>query len=262
VLNAFRDHLPFDRFVVEQLAGDLLPGATEAQKVASGFQRNHVTTDEGGAIAEEYLVEYAVDRTATLGSVFLALTLGCARCHEHKYDPISHEDFYRVYAFFDSIEEPGLYSQLPDPNRAFEPSMKVPSPELSKEMATAKEELARAKAELDSTTPRSALETFLADLPADVGCVGAARLVSASRAQRRECLAAPDGPSSSAARTRRRTTTTSCFGPRRRCACSPSRRSRIEPADVRVGRAFNGNAVLSGVESRRSRSPIRRGASR
>ena len=253
VLHAFRDHLPFDRFVVEQLAGDLLPGATEAQKVASGFQRNHVTTDEGGAIAEEYLVEYAVDRTATLGSVFLALTLGCARCHEHKYDPISHEDFFRVYAFFDSIEEPGLYSQLPDPNRAFEPSMKVPSPALSKEIATAKEELERAKAELESTTPEErALEAkFLADLPADVGLAWApTRLVSASARSGASATPQQDG--------------SVLFGgenPARddhdlvlRTEASRLRVLALEALEDpslpmgRVGRAPNGNAVLSGVE--------------
>src|SRR5262249_51192590 len=127
VLAAFRDNMPFDRFVPEQIAGDLLPDATESQKIASGFNRNHVTTDEGGAIAEEYLVEYAVDRAATTSSVFLGLTMGCARCHDHKFDPISQEEFYRFYSFFDSIEEPGLYSQLPDPNRAFEPFLEVPT---------------------------------------------------------------------------------------------------------------------------------------
>src|SRR5262245_32125127 len=129
VLQSYRDNLPFDQFVVDQIAGDLLPNATQSQQVGSGFHRCHVTTDEGGAIDEEYLVEYAVDRVATTGSVFLGLTLGCARCHEHKYDPISQEDFYRLYAYFDSNEEPGLYSQSPDANRALEPFLAVPSPE-------------------------------------------------------------------------------------------------------------------------------------
>src|SRR5262249_1442706 len=91
-LQAFREDKPFDALLTEHLAGDLLPNATLAQKVASGFNRNHVTSDEGGAIAEEYLVEYAVDRVATTGSVFLGLTLGCARCHDHKYDPVTQEE--------------------------------------------------------------------------------------------------------------------------------------------------------------------------
>ncbi|MBL8736851.1 MAG: PSD1 domain-containing protein [Planctomycetes bacterium] len=129
LLRALRDDLPFDRFVTEQLAGDLLPGATVDQKVATGFLRNHVTTDEGGAIDEEYLVEYAAERTATVGSVFLGLTLGCARCHDHKYDPIRQQDYYQLFAFFRHNREPGLYSQVPDSNRALEPFLPVPTEE-------------------------------------------------------------------------------------------------------------------------------------
>lgn len=125
VLNAYRENMPFDRFVVEQLAGDLLPGTTDAEKIASGFNRNHVTSDEGGAINEEYLVEYAAERTATTGSVFLGLTLNCARCHDHKFDPISQEDYFGLFAFFNSIDEPGVYSQESDANRAFEPFITV-----------------------------------------------------------------------------------------------------------------------------------------
>jgi hypothetical protein len=149
VLAAYRDDMPFDRFVTEQLAGDLLPDATEAQKIASGFHRNHVTTDEGGAIAEEYLVEYAVDRASTTGAVFLGLTMGCARCHEHKFDPVSQEEFYRFYSFFNSIEEPGLYSQLPDPKRAFEPFLIVPNDEQKARKAELEALLASEKATLD-----------------------------------------------------------------------------------------------------------------
>lgn len=147
-LKAFRDNMPFDQFVTEQLAGDLLPNATESQKVASGFNRNHVTTDEGGAIPEEYLVEYAVDRTNTTGSVFLGLSVGCARCHDHKYDPLPQEEYYRLYSFFNSIEEPGLYSQLPNPNRAFEPFMSVPTPEQRVELANLRTQVSTITAEL------------------------------------------------------------------------------------------------------------------
>ncbi len=153
VLEAFRQNMPYDRFVTEQLAGDLLEGSTRAQKVATGFLRAHVTTDEGGAISEEYLVEYAVDRASTVGSVFLGLTVGCARCHEHKYDPISHEDFYRFYGFFNSVDQPGLYSQQPDPNRAHEPFLVVPSEEQEREQARLQEELAAARAALEEPVP-------------------------------------------------------------------------------------------------------------
>ncbi|MBL8860955.1 MAG: PSD1 domain-containing protein [Planctomycetes bacterium] len=153
VLAAYRDNLPFDRFLTEQLAGDLLPDATDASRTATGFLRNHVTTDEGGAIPEEYLVEYAVDRTATVGSVFLGLTLGCARCHDHKYDPISQAEFFALYAHFNSVEEPGLYSQLPDPRRAFEPFLVLPRPEQRRERDALAAELERARAELSAGTP-------------------------------------------------------------------------------------------------------------
>jgi hypothetical protein len=153
VLRSFRDNKPFDEFVVEQLAGDLLPDPTLDQKVATGFHRNHVTTDEGGAINEEYLVEYAVDRTATTGAVFLGLTLGCARCHEHKYDPISQEEFYGLYAFFNSNEEPGLYRQYPDPNKALEPFLEVPTAEQAAARDRLNQSLAEARVKLEQPLP-------------------------------------------------------------------------------------------------------------
>ena len=153
VLKAYRDNMPFDRFVYEQLAGDLLPNATVEQKIATGFHRNHVTSDEGGAINEEYLVEYAVDRVSTTGSVFLGLTVGCARCHDHKYDPISMEEFYGLFAYFNSIREPGIYSQLPDDKRAFEPFLEVPTPEQSARIAEIDAKLAETDAALATPDP-------------------------------------------------------------------------------------------------------------
>ncbi|MCB9914920.1 MAG: PSD1 domain-containing protein [Planctomycetes bacterium] len=134
VLAALRDDMPFDRFVTEQLAGDLLPEPTKDQLVATGFHRNQVTTDEGGAINEEYLVEYAADRVNTTGAVFLGLTVGCARCHDHKYDPLTMADYYGLMAFFNSVDQPGLYSQLPDPTRAHEPFTEVPTAEQSERL--------------------------------------------------------------------------------------------------------------------------------
>ncbi len=166
LIAALRDDMPLDRFVIEQLAGDLLPDATVSQKVATGFLRNHVTTDEGGAIDEEYRVEYAAERTATLGSVFLGLTLGCARCHDHKYDPIRQEDFYRLYSFFNSNDEPGLYSQSKDPNRALEPALEVPSPTIAAQQQRVTQELATARAALEHEVPGEAAQrdAFFADL--------------------------------------------------------------------------------------------------
>jgi hypothetical protein len=108
VIAAFNQNLPFDRFVIEQLAGDLLPDASRDQKVATGFNRNHMINFEGGAIADEYQVEYVVDRVEATSSAFMGLTMGCARCHAHKYDPISHKEFYQFYAFFNSVPERGL----------------------------------------------------------------------------------------------------------------------------------------------------------
>ncbi|MGH9675325.1 MAG: DUF1553 domain-containing protein, partial [Bryobacteraceae bacterium] len=107
VIDAFNRNLPYDRFVVEQTAGDLLPGATRDQVIATGFNRNHRANTEDGLIDEEYAVEYVVDRVETTATVFLGLTLGCARCHNHKYDPFSQEEFYRLFAYFNNVPELG-----------------------------------------------------------------------------------------------------------------------------------------------------------
>lgn len=252
VLAAFRDGMPFDRFLTEQLAGDLLPDATEASRIASGFNRNHVTTDEGGAIAEEYLVEYAVDRAATTSTVFLGLTMGCARCHEHKFDPISQEEFYSFYAFFDSIEEPGLYSQLPDPNRAFEPFLRVPRPEQKDELADIARRLASEKTELEAPVPgeEALRDQFLADVAQRSGIaweesttVSAASLAGATLALQEDgsVLAAGLNPDKDDHEIVLRT---------------PANALRLllvealpDPSlpNGRVGRAPNGNAVLTGV---------------
>lgn len=107
VLDAFNSNMPYDRFTIEQLAGDLLPRASLSQKIATGFNRNHRGNAEGGIIPEEYQVEYVVDRVDTTATVWLGLTMGCARCHDHKYDPITQKDFYRTFAWFNTIPESG-----------------------------------------------------------------------------------------------------------------------------------------------------------
>jgi hypothetical protein len=108
VISAFNRNMPFDQFAIEQLAGDLLPNATRDQKIASGFNRNHMINFEGGAIADEYQVEYVIDRVEATSSTFMGLTMGCARCHSHKFDPITHKEFYQFFAFFNTVPEVGL----------------------------------------------------------------------------------------------------------------------------------------------------------
>ena len=107
VIHAFLTNKRFDEFTVEQIAGDLLPGATEQQRVATGFLRNSMNTHEGGTIPEEYRVTYNVDKVDTVATVFMGLTMKCAQCHDHKYDPISQKEFYQFYAFFNQSSEPG-----------------------------------------------------------------------------------------------------------------------------------------------------------
>ncbi|MBO0857965.1 MAG: DUF1553 domain-containing protein [Chloracidobacterium sp.] len=108
VIRAFNENKRFDQFTIDQLAGDLLPDATQDQKIATGFNRNHMINFEGGAIPEEYLNEYVIDRVETTATTWLGLTMGCARCHSHKYDPISQKEFYQFYAFFNNVPEVGL----------------------------------------------------------------------------------------------------------------------------------------------------------
>lgn len=111
VINAYNRNMPFDQFTIEQLAGDLMPGATIYQKIASGFNRNNGTTDEGGVIPEEYRVEYAVDRVKTTSNVWLGLSMECSQCHEHKFDPITHQEYYQFYAFFNQSSDKGMQTR-------------------------------------------------------------------------------------------------------------------------------------------------------
>ncbi len=112
VIDAYNRNLPFDQFTIEQLAGDLLPGATRAQHIATGFNRNHRGNSEGGIVPEEYAVEYVVDRVDTTATVWLGLTMGCARCHDHKYDPVTQREYYQVFAFFNNVPEKGRALKL------------------------------------------------------------------------------------------------------------------------------------------------------
>ncbi len=126
VIYAFNKNLPYDKFITWQLAGDLLPDPTREQLLATGFNRNHKITEEGGVINEEYRVEYVTDRTNTLGKAFIGVTLECAKCHDHKYDPFSQENYYQVFAFFNNITEVGLESTVGGPDTyAKNPRMQI-----------------------------------------------------------------------------------------------------------------------------------------
>ena len=118
VISAFNRNIPYDKFVKWQLAGDLIPNATPEQIVATAFNRNHKITQEGGVIDEEYRVEYVMDRANTTAKAILGLTMECARCHDHKYDPISQKEFYSFYSFFNKVDEKGRidYGEIPEPN--------------------------------------------------------------------------------------------------------------------------------------------------
>lgn len=126
VIDAFRRNLPYDKFLTEQLAGDLLPNATQAQKIATGFNRNHVLTTEGGIIDEEYRIEYVADRVHTTATVFTGLSLQCARCHDHKFDPVSQREYYQFFAFFNNLQD-GRVNY--NGNVAAAPFIKVPTAE-------------------------------------------------------------------------------------------------------------------------------------
>lgn len=137
VIDAFNRNLPFDQFTIEQIAGDLLPNATRDQQVASGFHRNHMINFEGGAIPEEYLTAYIIDRVNTTGAVWLGLTVGCGQCHDHKYDPLTQEEFYKLYAFFNHVPENGL-----DGNQGNAmPFVKVPTQEQTAQLAKLEQQI-------------------------------------------------------------------------------------------------------------------------
>jgi len=140
VIKAYNQNMPYDQFTIKQLAGDLLPGATVEDKIASGFNRNHVIDRKPESDPVEYHVEYVVDRVSTTGTTWLGLTVGCARCHDHKYDPIKQKDFYRLFAFFNAVPERGTFGGH-GPNE--EPMVALPSPEQARQLHSLESEIAQ-----------------------------------------------------------------------------------------------------------------------
>jgi hypothetical protein len=169
VIEAFNRNVPFDRFTLEQLAGDLLEAATLEQRVASGFNRNGPINFEGGADPDEYQTKYVVDRVNTTATVWMGVTMGCAECHDHKYDPFSQREYYQLYAFFNSVDEKGLDGEKTNPK----PSIKVPSAQeelrldqLASDAQALEAELSGPMAELDAAQAAWEAEA-LAALPAE-----------------------------------------------------------------------------------------------
>jgi len=149
VIRAYEENLPFDEFTRWQLAGDLLPDATQDQRVASGFHRNNGTSDEGGAIDEELRVSYMVDRVKTTGNVWLGLSIECSQCHGHKYDPIEQEDYYRFYAYFNQANEKGFQTR----GGNAPPLMRVPTLEQTAEFADLEVRVAAAERAFTAAAP-------------------------------------------------------------------------------------------------------------
>jgi len=156
VIHAFNRNMPFDQFTIEQLAGDLLPDATAEQKIATGFNRNHMTTNESGVIDEEYRVEYVADRLETTGTVWLGLTIGCCRCHDHKYDPITQREYFQLFAFFNNGPESGLVKEDDPP-----PTLDVATPQQRTEL-----EQLREKRRVAEATFKQASEPLIAPMAA------------------------------------------------------------------------------------------------
>ena len=153
VIRAFAKNLPYDRFVTEQIAGDLLDAPTTDQRIATAFARMHNINDEGGALDAEYKVEAVCDRIETIATTFLGLTLTCARCHDHKYDPLTQEDYYSIYAIFNSVDERGVYPNNNEQARAYPARLSFYPDDLAARIDTAKQRVAHAQQALREAEP-------------------------------------------------------------------------------------------------------------
>ena len=154
VIEAFNRNLSFDRFTIEQLAGDMLPAATRDQVIASGFNRNHRTTAEGGSVNEEFRVEYVADRAETTATVWLGMTLACARCHDHKFDPLSQKEYYQFFAYFNNVQEKGMVWNFGNED----PLVLAPTPEQEARLGVLESDATTAAGRWDAMASRVAAE--------------------------------------------------------------------------------------------------------
>ncbi|MBB6049903.1 PSD1 and planctomycete cytochrome C domain-containing protein [Armatimonas rosea] len=247
VIEAFNKNMPFNQFTIEQLAGDMLPGATVSQKLATGFNRNHRINTEGGLIAEEWRVEGVIDRLETTGAVWLGLSVGCARCHDHKYDPISQKEFYALFSYFNNVPESGAGTEGININTP--PTLKAPIPDEQKRLAELGEKVTSAESVV------KAAEAKLPGLLAAWEASGAAAKYpvtswvgvrpSQATAQSAKLMVLPDNQLFATGKngdTETYTLTLPTGG-------KPVRGIRLEvfPEKGKVGRSSNGNFVLTDV---------------
>lgn len=251
VVKAYNDNLPIDQFFIKQLAGDLLPDATREDILASGFNRNHNINDEGGALDAEYRVEAVADRVETTAAVFMALTFNCARCHDHKYDPFTQEDYYALFAYFNSVEERGLYGANPNIT-AYPPSMKYGTPETESAYQEARARLDVLMAEAESpdagiadeqTRWQQELFESAGIRWVDAALAAAESSDGATLTQQPDgsVLATGDNPASDSHTFTLRTDATGLRLLRLDALTDPS-------MGHRLGRMSNGNAVVSGMQ--------------
>lgn len=165
VINSFRENMPYDQFVTWQLAGDIIPNATKDQKLATAFNRNHPMTAEGGAIEEEFRLNYVWDRAETVGTALMGLTVACARCHDHKFDPISQKDYYQLTAFFNNVKELGMTGD--DGN--YGPMLSLPDSETEDKLQSLKKSIQKKEQQLQLTKQEFAgVDEFIKRLPQNI----------------------------------------------------------------------------------------------
>lgn len=199
VIGAFNRNMPFHQFTLEQLAGDLLPNATTAQRIATGFHRNTMFNEEGGVDAEESMYETILDRVGTTSTVWLGSTMACARCHDHKYDPFTQRDFYRMYAFFGNNQYQAIGEARVGQRKFYEPTLKVPTDDQRRQMASLRTKIEAINAKLKGNEAEARFEQWLmrpaatsmwkAVVPTSVSASGGAILTSSE-----DGLVAASGP--------------------------------------------------------------------